>query len=308
MTDTTQPKNELEKFKPIVADEAELQQLKNDYEKLVVTEKNLEDAAKAGLKLKNKRLEIQRMETANDDLLKKLRKDNSSRADKLVAIIEPVEKRLYAEIKNIKEEQERKRIEAENKEKERIKKHKDAIQLLHVQTAKLALSTDIAEMKANIEGLKSIAGTFEEFEAEFQEAATLYTASATQRIELLQLKAKQEEDAKKVVVEEKGEEPAKETPPEPVKEKQTTLFPTGEAKLAQTVHENIGAGNNTSNVRVDIPQEKVAYTTVSVNNAIQVPVNFTYGGYNFHLDITLGVKEREEIEKAITSIIDNIEL
>lgn len=298
MTETpTVINSELEKFKPIVADEKELNQLKSDYEKLVVTEANLADADNARLKLKNKRLDIQRMEKSNDELLKKLRKDNSGKAEKLIEIIKPTEDRLDADIKAVKEAIETKKQEAIKKEQERIKKHKDGILLIQTQTAKLALSDDVEGMRANIKGIKEVLGTFEEFEEEARQALELYEISANQRIEFLEMKAK-----------------AAEKKPEPVEEKETAAVPVQTELFAEDKPSQI------MEVPFEEPVQGTPPNTVKGNSGaspsilttnplpLQVPVNMSYGGFVFHIPTNIPEADRNKIIEAIQGIVDNIEL
>jgi hypothetical protein len=95
---------------------AELERLGNDYKSLIVTRENIKEADKARLVLKNARLDIQKVEKANDTILKNMRAQNKEKAALYIALIEPVEIRLQSDIDGINAEIEMER----RKEQQRI--------------------------------------------------------------------------------------------------------------------------------------------------------------------------------------------
>lgn len=103
---------QLQKFEEKV-DLQLLNQLKSDYEKLVVTRTNLKEVDEARKKLKRIRLDIQAVTKANKATLKEMLDKNQKKEDEYLSLIEPIENRLNSEQKAIEAEIEREKQEAE---------------------------------------------------------------------------------------------------------------------------------------------------------------------------------------------------
>lgn len=306
--------SELTQIKPIVADEKELNQLREDYEKLVVTEANLKDADKARLKLKNVRLDIQRQEKANNEVLKQIKKDNEDKAEKLIGIIHPIEKRLDAEITALEEAKKRKAEEDRLKEQNRVQGHRNRITGIAQSTARLALANNIEDIRVKVSEIEAMSGTFEEFEVEADEAIQLFKMSAGNRLEQLQrieAEKKALEAQQKLELEEKKEEV--ETKTEPVKvdlewegdKVVAKESPDGKFKVAV-----IGEKIDEIKQYPLTPEEafKPEDSVIFGGDIVLKTVNFSAMGYDFHIPQQIPTEYREKICTAITTILGEMPL
>lgn len=297
---TTTTTTELSKFQPISVDEKELQQMKSDYSALVVTEANVDEADKARLKLKNSRLAIQRMEKANNDLLNKLKKDNSSRADLLVAIIEPTEKRLEAAIKAIEDEKKRKEEELRIKDESRVNGHKTRLNHIQSLISRMSVQNNAQEIENTRSELAKLAGTFEEFESEYLESMELYNSAANDRIMILEMKAKKEaEEALKAeeirkAAEKVEFEVAKEDAPKEHHPQEATMFPDTPEVFGEMSELN--------------PKLEAAAPQKIVPLPVMLPCNFSYSGLEFHIPVNIPEGDRNKILDAIRNLVDEIEI
>jgi colicin import membrane protein len=98
----------------------DLTALVSDYLHLVVTDETLVESKKARMSLRNKRLDIQRIEKQNTDQLNDLKNQNWENAKKLLAIIAPAEERIDSGIKAIEQRKADEKAEKERIERERL--------------------------------------------------------------------------------------------------------------------------------------------------------------------------------------------
>lgn len=120
-------------LQPITVEEKELRELADSYKSLVVTPQTLAEVDKARKVLKNKRLEIENTVKSNKKSIKELIDKHVMEAERLVAIISPIEQRLLKEQKDLEEKQAaeaRAKIEAEENRKRTIRGKITQIELL----------------------------------------------------------------------------------------------------------------------------------------------------------------------------------
>jgi prophage DNA circulation protein len=120
-------------LQPITVEEKELRELADSYKSLVVTPQTLTEVDKARKVLKNKRLEIENTVKGNKKSIKELIDKHVMEAERLVAIISPIEQRLLKEQKDLEEKQAseaRAKIEAEENRKRTIRGKITQIELL----------------------------------------------------------------------------------------------------------------------------------------------------------------------------------
>lgn len=165
---------------------AKLEQLANDYRNLVVTRDNLKDADRARLTLKNARLEIQKIEKANNAILKEWVAQNKEKAAKFINITEPVEIRIAKDIDFIEAEIEMER----RKEEERKARIRRLIQEITDKTAMVATT----QRKDFIESCMSITtpDNLAEFTYEYNQALESLKIACTERMEFLLMKEEKE--------------------------------------------------------------------------------------------------------------------
>lgn len=94
--------------------------LVNDYSNIVVNDETFEEAKKARATLRNKRVEIQKIEKQNTDQLNDLKNQNWANAEKLIAIITPTEDKIDSGIKAIENRKAEAKAEKERIEREKI--------------------------------------------------------------------------------------------------------------------------------------------------------------------------------------------
>lgn len=317
--------SELTQIKPIVANEAELKQLAQDYGNLVVTTENVDAADKARLRLKNERITIQRQEKANNDVLKQIKKDNEGRAELLIGIIKPVEDKLDLAITAIKEAEAKKKEQARLKEQNRVQGHRNRITGIAQSTARLALANNIEDIRVKVAEIEAMSGTFEEFEVEADEAIQLFKMSAGNRVEQLQrieAEKKAEEAQQKLELEEN-------VPPLTFKEIGQEMVKildesrTAEPVIVTTVKDDSQVevtrpnGNHTvndeiSNVDKDvvvdnmIPMSQMRFS--NNQQPTQVPINYSTMGYDFHIPVTIPQQYQDKIKSAIEAVLGEMPL
>jgi hypothetical protein len=163
-----------------------LEQLANDYRNLVVTRDNLKDADRARITLKNARLDIQKIQKANAQVLKDLVAQNKEKGEKFISITEPIEIRIGKDIDMIEAE-----IEMEKRAEENRKKQCLAyIQVLKDKISMVATSNrvDFIEDCMNITAPEDIA----EFLGEFNEANADLKTVCSERLEFVKMKEAKE--------------------------------------------------------------------------------------------------------------------
>lgn len=317
--------SELTQIKPIVANEAELKQLAQDYGNLVVTTENVDAADKARLRLKNERITIQRQEKANNDVLKQIKKDNEGRAELLIGIIKPVEDKLDLAITAIKEAEAKKKEQARLKEQNRVQGHRNRITGIAQSTARLALANNIEDIRVKVAEIEAMSGTFEEFEVEADEAIQLFKMSAGNRVEQLQrieAEKKAEEAQQKLELEEN-------VPPLTFKEIGQEMVNildesrTAEPVIVTTVKDdsqvevtrpngnhtvNDGISNVDKDVVVDnmIPMSQMRFS--NNQQPTQVPINYSTMGYDFHIPVTIPQQYQDKIKSAIEAVLGEMPL
>lgn len=94
--------------------------LVNDYTNIVVNDETFEEAKKARATLRNKRVEIQKIEKQNTDQLNDLKNQNWANAEKLIAIITPTEDKIDFGIKAVENRKAEAKAEKERIEREKI--------------------------------------------------------------------------------------------------------------------------------------------------------------------------------------------
>lgn len=273
--------------------ESQLKQLVDDYGNYLVTEDNLKEAEEVRLKLYRPRIEIQRQFKANKTIIDRFYDENKNRADFLIAISEPTEKKIAEKIASVKAsiaERERMVKEAEIN---RIAAHQKRIQVAR----NIMNQGAIAETEKKLEELKQVLETnftdhdFQEFKSEAQEVLINANTVLKQRKEFLDMKAKE------VVKEEVEHHPQEisESPdtPEVVKKFETDAHPEFKDTIKESPLSKLGNGIG--------------------KNVAQQPFNFkadlvpwAYGGYNFGIDGSLDEETSNNIKHCLTEIIDNI--
>jgi hypothetical protein len=298
---------ELTQIKPITANEAELKQLAQDYGNLVVTTQNLDAADKARLRLKNERITIQRQEKANNDVLKQIKKDNENRAELLIGIIKPVEDKLDLAITAIKEAEAKKKEQEKLKEQNRVQGHRNRITGIAQSTARLALATNVEDIKVKIAETNALKGGFEEFEQEAAEAIELFCLSAENRVKQLE----QEEKAKTHV--EGGKDLFdKQNHIISVTRSETTQTPTITTKKVDLEWEGERVVAKESpdgkyNVAV-IGERQEQLKNMNTAQAEQVSINFSTMGYDFHIPVTIPQQYQDKIKSAIEAVLGEMPL
>lgn len=122
-----------------------LSEYKAKYHGIVVTRENYKEVAQYERTLRQIRYELQRVYNHNNSFINKAKKEYAELFDNLVEYIEPTEKRLAKEIKDIetaiKEEKER----AEKEKKEREAKIIEELTAIEVKIERLVLTCDSPE-------------------------------------------------------------------------------------------------------------------------------------------------------------------
>ena len=329
--------SELTQIKPIVANEAELKQLAQDYGNLVVTTENVDAADKARLRLKNERITIQRQEKANNDVLKQIKKDNEGRAELLIGIIKPVEDKLDIAITAIKEAEAKKKEQARLKEQNRVQGHRNRITGIAQSTARLALANNIEDIRVKVAEIEAMSGTFEEFEVEADEAIQLFKMSAGNRVEQLQRieaekkaaeaqqKLELEENVPPLTFKEIGQEMVnildESRTAEPVIV--TTVKDDSQVEVTRpngnhTVNDGISNVDKSVGPLVVIPDNTTPEEIIKIyrqtgqlmtdSSQLRVPINYSTMGYDFHIPVTIPQQYQDKIKSAIEAVLGEMPL
>lgn len=283
-------KTTLPALKPVGITSEELTKLRDDYKSLAVTEPTLKQADNARLVLKNKRLEIQRIQKDNNDILNKFKKDNEAKADSLIGIIEPTEKLLNSRIKQVQEEIDRKAKDVKEKEEKRITGHKNRISVANKVIAQGA----IAENDLKLDELKKLLEDnfgdhdFEEFKSEAQGALINANTVLKQRKEFLDLKAAQPVKEPEVKKEESKPDLNKSSFGSQIKDSN------------EPYKHSPGTFNDSDTIKM-------------VNGFTKTNVNSEYdewicGGFKFGFPKELDIETKERMQSCLQEIIDNMEM
>lgn len=190
-------------LQPITVEEKELRELADSYKSLVVTPQTLTEVDKARKVLKNKRLEIENTVKGNKKSIKELIDKHVMEAERLVAIISPIEQRLLKEQKDLEEKQAaeaRSKIEAEENRKRAIRGKITQIELL---TSNARKSDKIEELYAIEQDFYNLIENFDfqEFTEEAKSVQDVFHSALESRLAYLK------EQENKVVEVPKAEEP-----------------------------------------------------------------------------------------------------
>lgn len=304
MENTQEEKNKLQ---VISETEITLREFVKDYQNLIVTEANLKDADKARLALKNKRLSIKKVVDYNNDILKDMIKGNTEGGDKLIAITQPVEKRIEADVNTIKE----KKAQAELAEENRKKGIQNNITEMTQRVMKVMAFTNIKDLKAMERQVNEFVSTYnaQEFKAEFDEAVNgLLIAIDLKRA---QLKNEEEEKARLYPVTPKE---SFESPEQIEPNKTYTPTPASPVSQPAVTKENILGGTVIEPEAVKAKLSEVEEKTNTLMqeakdgvHSLSVMVNFSYASYRFHIDPNLPTDTQERLKALIISEVDNQE-
>lgn len=266
---------------------AELERLGNDYKSLVVTRENLKEADKARLVLKNARLDIQKVEKANDTILKNMRAQNKEKAALYIGLIEPVEIRLQRDIDGINAEIEMER----RKEQQRIDALVDTLNSINQKIVEVSACNDskslmeIIKVEILEEQLQD-----KDYGDKIKEAHQNLINASTDRLELLELREAKEKALKEQAQEEKAESVAENTTDEvPASYTPTPAHqvPASEAK----------------------PKHNDIQPVVPIGSRpLQGPWGLQHLGYNFTLDSKLTKQQYDKISAAIIDVLDSEEV
>ncbi len=189
------PKQELLVLDPFQHQEAELNKLAADYTNMVVTEENLKDAEAARLKLWRIRVkEIGKALKERVAKIKEFKDDQETKAEKLCNIIQPVEEALEKKIAEVTAAKEKREREEKEKEQKRLTGHRTKLSELTKINLKIN-SMSLEELNAiDISWTDTYDG--QEFKEEFSSAVAAITTAKANRVELLELRKKEEERKK----------------------------------------------------------------------------------------------------------------
>lgn len=298
-TEAVENKNEekltLKKLDASDIKKAELQAMADKYANLVVTEETVEEANKARLSLRRERLDIQKDEKFNNDVLNKAKKINASKAEELIGLIEPREKELEAKIDKVKAAIEKREKEEKEKEEKRIAAHKAAITMIENLLPKVRTCTDEEELDTIALDVSVKENTFEEFNEQGNEMIKTVLSSIENRKLFLQEEAKAE--ALK-----KSQEPA------------VPAFDAHEENVVSK--EEFKATSNIPTGSIPPPDNRIppemysgTKTEYPAEQKKESPLNmkvFDYGGYRFGISSALDNDVQGRIEACIKEIVDDL--
>lgn len=276
MTDETTEKKEVVVITPFEAQKATLLELVKDYKGLVVTNENLKEMNEKRLVLYRHRIEIQRIEKANNDALNKAKKLNSSRAEELIGVIHPHEKDLETKIK-VLEQAEANRVAGIKKAIEDVKARVLKVSTFVESSALMEMEKRFLEWKLTFDP--------QEFKAEFEEACAALASTISDKLAVLIMK----EDAVKNAV--KQEEAPVAIPPQTT----SSNAPVVEVSTSR-VDQNIHIPN--SEAQTFEQRAKEGEFSVSLS------VNYTYMGHRFHLSSKLSESSLKLVKDFIKETID----
>jgi hypothetical protein len=271
---------------------AELERLSSDYASLVVTRENIKEADKARLVLKNARLDIQKVEKHNDNILKNMRTQNKEKALLYVNIIEPIELRIQRDVDGINAE-----IEMElRKEQQRI----DAlVATLNTINQKIVEVSTCNDSKMLMEIMKVVITQEQmddkQYGNKIQEAHDNLMLAVQDRLELLELR-----EAKEKALREKAEKEAA------AKMESEEVFTDTTDEIPATYTPMPASQTPTLVLK---PKHNDIQPVVPIGGAAKSnDYTFNHLGYRFTIDGKLTESQFAKIAAAITDILDNEEV
>jgi len=304
---------EVIKLTPFEAQATELEAFAKDFKGLVVTRDNYKEMDEKRLVLYRKRIELQRIEKVNNDILNKAKKLNTDRSQKLIGIIKGPEDELAANLKKIDAE-----IEAEkNKEKTRIDAHKRVITDFSqrvISVMQISDSTELQKKKDTcVEWYKGY--NAEEFA---EELAVVYKSYLNVVDGLIVVAKQKEEEAKRVEevnMREQRVEKSEEIVHEPIMAEPgagifepmlrplpvTTSLPESQVYRKSTMEFGVTSPPSVAvpNNEVDAFMEKAKAGEFSIG----VAVNYECWGFKFYIDPMLSPESAAKIKEAIENIV-----
>lgn len=281
------------KLTPVEIKKEELQKLAADYKGLVVTRTNLQDADKARKLLKAKRCDIENTVKATKKEVKSHLDKYQSEGDALVAIIEPVEKRLEGEINRINEEVKQEAERKIREEEERKRKIRDRIRVIDEKMGVVRAASVLNILDEIAEALKGERETFFEFNEEGNAAIDSILKAIENRKFLLEeeakvaaLKKQQEEQADDEVISDDDLVFSKEAIDKRMEEITALKPPPFFAK---------------DNVQVEVPYQKDGRTFETTH----VYTSYPYGDYSIALSTNIPEPLRIKILSSVKDIFDN---
>jgi hypothetical protein len=271
---------------------AELERLSSDYVSLVVTRENIKEADKARLVLKNARLDIQKVEKHNDNILKNMRTQNKEKALLYVNIIEPIELRIQRDVDGINAEIEMER----RKEQQRI----DAlVATLNTINQKIVEVSTCNDSKSLIEIIKIDLSDQQiedkDYGDKIKESYQSLINAANDRIELIELR-----EAKEKALREKAEkEAAAKMESEEVFTDTTDEIPATYTPMSASQTPALVLKPKHNDIQPVVP---IGVATKPNDYA------FNHLGYLFTLDGRLTANQCEKIAAAISDVLDNEEV
>ncbi len=285
-------------IKQVQTSKEQLEQLRDSYKNLLVTPETVKDANKARLVLYRARIDIQKVEKDNNDILNDFKKRNAKKADELIAIIQPLEMELKLKIDAIEGEEKRKKEEEVKAEQARIKRIKDSILELESRVVYIRLCKFLEELdKIALE-----VSTKENSFLEFNEEGNAMVKSVLNSIEARKLALADE----KAIADKKLEEacacPDDDMPIEDGPKERVLTFNTKQH------------GDHTVNLSSETkmqgpPADKDIFAESQPTKKIFPPEAFhelIYNGYEFRMSANVPHDVAEKIASFIKEVIDEI--
>jgi hypothetical protein len=271
---------------------AELERLSSDYVSLVVTRENIKEADKARLVLKNARLDIQKVEKHNDNILKNMRTQNKEKALLYVNIIEPIELRIQRDVDGINAEIEMER----RKEQHRID---ELVATLNTINQKIVEISTCNDSKSLIEIIKIDLSDQQiedkDYGDKIKESYQSLINAANDRIELIELR-----EAKEKALREKAEkEAAAKMESEEVFTDTTDEIPATYTPMSASQTPALVLKPKHNDIQPVVPIGVAAKSN---------DYTFNHLGYRFTIDGKLTESQFAKIAAAITDILDNEEV
>lgn len=303
------PLGEVIKLTPFESQISELEELVKDFKGLVVTKDNYKESDEKRLILYRKRIAVQRDEKANNDALNKAKKLNSSKAEVLIKIIEPVEKDIAAKLKAIDDAEEL----ARQAELKRINDHKTIINSFGQKLIEVMKIEDVAVLEDKKTKCEEWHKEYkaEEFQGELDGVVQSYTDTIDGLVKILKSKKVEAPEPEAVDF---GEEPAaeiKEIPrmfkdhPRPEGFELPGQIPASQRPAFGGSTERVVLGNNNSDIK-PTPEPTLEERAKSGEFMSQVAANLVYGGYRFYIDTRLSIAHRNQIEDYLKGVVDSI--
>lgn len=299
----------------ITVEEQELKDLANSYKSLVVTPQTLAEVDKARKVLKNKRLEIENTVKANKKSIKELLDNHIAEAERLVAIISPVEQRLLKEQKDLEEKQAaeaRAKIEAEENRKRAIRSKILEIENLSSEARKTATKEELFKVEETFYNTNDNFD-FQEFSEEANAVIQSFHSALESRLAFLK------EQESKVVEAPKVEEPKVdivERDPNTGNTKRSCelldlgfknephAWVKGDEVIPHSIVNGIADDAWGALLKSKVKQSPLAAKTEHVAPVISDDMNvFTYQQYKFGISKNVPFKKAIEIKAAIEKIL-----